>query len=785
MSMKKISKGYCITAALLVIWAISDFYHYAAIGQELTAYYSGENIIRELVQNQLFQGIVKVLLAAGIIAFGLMRARTKKRPSSLTAITLRLGALVLAFWLGAMALLTWGTAQYEYEKICSKGLELAERIGAFCELDRFYDSAYDRFDDSFRTPQLPGMIEYWMNYALCSPSKVSEQSPNMDIYAADKEIPGIFRHKTIDMETAAIFLDRDGGIIRSTGNYVYFSYVTEEKWKSGEDGPIDGGGWIDIGDGCDERYSIFYSMWAGSRWRHDLDAIRLTGYWDGSRFEPYAMAFLMNHSVMEAIESTIPLQDESYTDMSGGVIIHEDDAVSASASGDSYIAFSWADLDAQGLLLWDERFDNAHEYAGEKELVTIYAEHPNISVYEPNSPVRYRETEEYDSLLELLKTMTDYAGTGQNAFYGGASQFSLRDLIVFSSWAWWDLSEYDPAADMKYLDPEITLLTALHASPLKIAMSFLRNVYIITFLLALLAFFLIRDSIKENLIKPLQAVNHGIADGWSHIPAAVEQPAEWAEAYELEEHYRETQDKLRMKNNEITRLNTALQYAKTAEENRRQMTSNIAHELKTPLAVIHSYAEGLKEHIAEDKREKYLETILSEAEHTDSLVLEMLDLSRLEAGKIKLTRDEFSLSRLTRKIFEKLERSAQEKDLQIEFFFSEDFTVTADESRIAQVVENFATNAIKYTPEGGHVSVRIQAVRNSTTFSIENDCKPLSDEALNKVWDTFYRTDQARSGGGTGLGLAIAKNIIELHGGKCSVRNTDRGVRFSFTLPNN
>ena len=158
----------------------------------------------------------------------------------------------------------------------------------------------------------------------------------------------------------------------------------------------------------------------------------------------------------------------------------------------------------------------------------------------------------------------------------------------------------------------------------------------------------------------------------------------------------------------------------------------------------------------------------------------MLDLSRLEAGKVKLSRDDFSLIALTRSIFEKLEMAAQAKDLQIDFNFPDDFTITADESRIAQVVENFATNAIKYAPTGGHISVTIQTDHSSTSFHIENDSEPLSSEALSKVWDTFYRTDEARSGGGTGLGLAIAKSIVDLHGGKCSVRNTKSGVEFGF-----
>ena len=126
--------------------------------------------------------------------------------------------------------------------------------------------------------------------------------------------------------------------------------------------------------------------------------------------------------------------------------------------------------------------------------------------------------------------------------------------------------------------------------------------------------------------------------------------------------------------------------------------------------------------------------------------------------------------------------AAQAKDLKITFSFPEEFTVTADEVRIAQVIENFATNAVKYTPAGGRILVEIQTGRSGTTFSIENDSAPLTQEALNKVWDSFYRTDEARNGDGTGLGLAIAKNIVQLHGGKCSVHNTKTGVVFRFTI---
>ena len=322
----------------------------------------------------------------------------------------------------------------------------------------------------------------------------------------------------------------------------------------------------------------------------------------------------------------------------------------------------------------------------------------------------------------------------------------------------------------------------MRANPLGIAMTYLKRVYAVTFALALAGFFLLRRALKKQLLVPLREINAGISEGWTHLPQMREDPPKWAETYELFGHYTDTQDALRKNKDEIARLRTALDYAKRAEESRRQMTSGIAHELKTPLAVIHSYAEGLKEHIADEKRDRYLEVILAESERMDTMVLEMLDLSRLEAGKVRLARDEFSLAELTRAVLEKFELAAGAKNLQITCDFPQESTVTADEGRIAQVIENFVGNAVKYTPVNGSISVRITTRVGQTTFRITNDCAGLSEEALSRVWDTFYRADEARSGGGTGLGLAIVKSIIDLHGGTCVARNTETGVEFQFTI---
>ncbi len=705
--------------------------------------------------------------------------KKKKHTRSLAAIGARLGIFIFSLWFLCMSILTWGTAQYVFSDLATGGIDYAEYALMSGRLDDWF-SLDDEYAQSHHN--VPGALEYNMNMAIAC-AKRGLISPRFDGYPSMEKTFSVFNDQYIDCDTAIVFLDKEGNILRESSDFAYFSYIPQNQWEAGVD-ETSACGWIDLNNEADPRYSIFRTAYVGTNDLYDLNIIRITGYMDGSRIEPLAMAFSTLGAYYNALDAASPGWNTESEPGSSEMIVSEDGksaTVSVTGGKSATPPYSVSELDAIGLLEWDERFDYTAQADPTKELVTIYASRPEMTLYEPDGPVRY-QTENYDNLLALLKTMGYYKDKGRNTFYSGTSQFDLWNMVVFSSAGIYDLRDYVPDGSEPFPDAEYTVMTAMQASPLKIAMSFLRNMYLITFSVALLGFLYINSRVRKHLIIPLQMMNEGIASNWTHISTLNEKAPKWKEPYELWEHYRQTQDALQNNKNEITRLNTALEYAKTAEQNRRQMTSNIAHELKTPLAVIHSYAEGLKEHIAEDKRDKYIDVILSEAERTDSMVLEMLDLSRLEAGKVKLSRDDFSLIALTRSIFEKLEMAAQAKDLQIDFNFPDDFTITADESRIAQVVENFATNAIKYAPTGGHISVTIQTDHSSTSFHIENDSEPLSSEALSKVWDTFYRTDEARSGGGTGLGLAIAKSIVDLHGGKCSVRNTKSGVEFGFTI---
>ena len=238
----------------------------------------------------------------------------------------------------------------------------------------------------------------------------------------------------------------------------------------------------------------------------------------------------------------------------------------------------------------------------------------------------------------------------------------------------------------------VNVSIALKVNPLAYTLRKLTWFYLLSFLILAAAVGLYLWYVWRKLTAPLERITQAVAAG-SALPEDVS-TACWQEPLLLQEYYATTYRTAHENQTEIKRLQTALEYARNAEENRRRMISNITHELKTPLAVIHSYAEGLQDGIAADKQDQYLNIILEETVKMDAMVLEMLELSRLEAGKVRLASDRFVLSGLVQSVFEKLEPLAKEKDLKIRYDLLEAFEITADESRIGQVITNFVTNAI-------------------------------------------------------------------------------------------
>ena len=687
--------------------------------------------------------------------------KKKKSPRAMTAVTWLLVLAVGGIWLVSMAALTVVTAREVYDALYEKSYAFTNAASRAGLLDEFYDSSYPRYGYQYERPEF---LEYMTLDAIGYKRSASYYNPGASSGAYDGR-KKLLRDVSRPVDTAVLFYDGEGNLLHGSGDDVmYFDYYTQAEWDAGQD--TTAGlhyGWIDISEGKnaenyrDDPYLRFRTTFAGVHSLYDFGILRIQGYFEGTELKPVVMHYVMEAEIWEAAESCeqFRIGENSW----------------------SYLA---SDVDRTGLLDWQLQFDRSAEYAGQ-ELVTVYVTHPYMFTYEAE-PLTYRGTA-YESLAALAQALDipSRDSTYPEADFRGLGSYTLTDLLVFNSRTYADYDAYYVRGEGTG-EPELILVTAVRSNPLGIAMAALRNIYIVTGLLALVLFLLLRGALKKRLVQPVAEVADAMADGWKNLRQPWNAPRMWAEAEALSAGYSDEQDWRRMKKNELQRVTQALEYAKSAEERRRQLVSGLAHELKTPLAVIHSYAEGLSEHIAEDKREKYAAVILAESERADAMVLEMLDLSRLEAGRVKLARDAFSLPALVRGVLEKQERAMQEKDLQLTLALPEELTVAADEGRIAQVVENFITNAVKYTPAGGHITVRAEKTRSGARFAVENDHAPLSAEALAHVWDSFYRADPSRSERGTGLGLAIAKSILDLHGAACSVRNTDTGVEFSFEL---
>ena len=678
----------------------------------------------------------------------------KHTPRATTATAWLVCGSLLLTWFVSMLGITWITS--------------LNYLNFYEEKSNIYGSAMSSWDlERAERSDFPGAVEesIWSKLAYGSNHAYEVDTVNGDLrFGSDN---------SFDWQTAAAVYDGDGNLIASSGDFLFFAYDTEEHWENADvDSAMNRSGYtkVDLDMAALTERIIsedFYShedryFW-GSFFTFDTKCWRFTGVFDGMEFRANRIEYVLRSEFENALHSREPDEHEIYED------------------GTEYIRYeySYSEVIRTEGVPWHTLYDNGQRTEG---AVTIYTTNLEDSIYEEGGPLTF-EGDKYDTLFSLLLSQ----GISDSTI-PGSSNGSFFDLIVMEQSHIFDYDKPIETPDGGHTyATKYYITTAVRCSPLLSAISKLKGLYTVTFLLTAALALIVCRILRRRLVEPLQQTNEGIAQDFTwHVPNGT-RTDDWREVQELYQHYTDIQYRLQSNRMEINRLNTALEYAKDAEQNRRQMTSNVAHELKTPLAVIHSYAEGLKEHIAEEKRDKYIDVILAESEHLDDMVLELLDLSRLEAGKVKLALDSVSLIDLTHNVFERLDMAAQAKELNITFDLPEACTIQADEARIKQVIENFASNAVKYTPVGGNIRVTVsrQEFRTrpaATTFAIENDSPPLSDEALSKVWETFYRTDDARSGGGTGLGLAIAKNIVELHGGTCGVRNTESGVEFKFTI---
>lgn len=233
----------------------------------------------------------------------------------------------------------------------------------------------------------------------------------------------------------------------------------------------------------------------------------------------------------------------------------------------------------------------------------------------------------------------------------------------------------------------------------------------------------------------------------------------------------------------INQLQQDIEKEKQLETTRKEFISGVSHELKTPLSIMKSCISILEDGVASHKRDYYFKAMAKEVDKMDMLIVDMLDLAKFESGTFKMEMGVFYIDQVIEYICEQLALEITNKQLHVHKQLSHT-KVVANQHRIEQVITNFITNAIRYTPENNRILISTMEENDRIKVCVENKGAHIAQEHLEKIWDRFYRGDMSRqrSKGGTGLGLAISKNILELHGVQYGVMNTMDGVLFYFYL---
>ncbi len=225
------------------------------------------------------------------------------------------------------------------------------------------------------------------------------------------------------------------------------------------------------------------------------------------------------------------------------------------------------------------------------------------------------------------------------------------------------------------------------------------------------------------------------------------------------------------------------------EKIRQDFVANVSHELRTPVSSIKGYAETLLEGALKDKKNvnDFLKTILSDSNRLASLIDDLLDLSKIESGKLRMENKPHKLLPIVEKVVATLKRQIEDKSIALKIDIPKNMPdILADETRIKQALLNLIDNAVKYNHQGGKITISAKENNNFIQVDIVDTGIGIPEKDLPRLFERFYRVDKARSRelGGTGLGLSIVKHIIQAHNGEVFVQSVEgQGSTFSFTIP--
>ncbi len=249
-------------------------------------------------------------------------------------------------------------------------------------------------------------------------------------------------------------------------------------------------------------------------------------------------------------------------------------------------------------------------------------------------------------------------------------------------------------------------------------------------------------------------------------------------------------EKLEHTINELYEKNDKLQedieFKSQIDNIRKEFIANASHELKTPVALISGYAEGLRDNIADNEatRKLYTDVIIEETQKMDHIIRQMLDLMEIDGKENILNGTKFSLTSLATEVIISFDLLLKSKDIKVNFDVLGDCTVFGEYWRIYQALSNYITNAVNHIGGERRVKISVSEDDKMVKVSVFNTGEPIPEDDIPNIWERFYKVDKAhtREYGGTGLGLSIVRSVIELHKGKYGVVNHSDGVEFYFIL---
>lgn len=252
--------------------------------------------------------------------------------------------------------------------------------------------------------------------------------------------------------------------------------------------------------------------------------------------------------------------------------------------------------------------------------------------------------------------------------------------------------------------------------------------------------------------------------------------------------YDELDDLAATFNQSVDRVEQTIAEQEQLDQLRKEFVSNVSHEFRIPLTSLRGFLELVQDHkIPEQDLQKVTSIMQKDVNRLDRLVHDLLDLSRLQAGKIELQHGHVHVKTIVEDTFERLATLIKDKALSTVKDIDPSLTVWADEDRLQQILLNLVGNAVQHSPAGETIEVKAQpnTEGNQIEIAVVNSGTAIPSEELTHLWERFTKLDKARSKEGTGLGLAITRELVHLHGGRIRVNNLpgNAGVCFAFSLP--